>query len=41
MPTYDYQCSTCDVAFELFQSFSEDALKATHRKVAPRPDEAR
>ena len=27
MPTYDYQCSTCDVHFELFQSFSEDTLK--------------
>ena len=26
MPTYDYQCSTCSVAFELFQSFSEDTL---------------
>ena len=26
MPTYDYQCSTCGVAFELFQSFSEDTL---------------
>lgn len=27
MPTYDYQCQKCGVAFELFQSFSEDALK--------------
>ena len=27
MPTYDYQCSTCNVHFELFQSFSEDTLK--------------
>lgn len=27
MPTYDYQCQKCEVAFELFQSFSEDALK--------------
>lgn len=27
MPTYDYQCSTCGVHFELFQSFSEDTLK--------------
>jgi predicted nucleic acid-binding Zn ribbon protein len=26
MPTYDYQCSTCGSAFELYQSFSEDAL---------------
>ncbi len=27
MPTYDYQCTTCGTAFELFQSFSDDALK--------------
>ncbi len=27
MPTYDYQCSTCGVHFELSQSFSEDTLK--------------
>lgn len=26
MPTYDYQCQTCGVSFELFQSFSEDTL---------------
>lgn len=26
MPTYDYHCSTCDLGFELFQSFSEDTL---------------
>jgi putative FmdB family regulatory protein len=26
MPTYDYQCSTCGTAFEVVQSFSEDAL---------------
>lgn len=26
MPTYDYRCSTCGTNFELFQSFSEDAL---------------
>ena len=26
MPTYDYQCSTCGVHFELFQSFSENTL---------------
>ena len=27
MPTYDYQCQKCGVAFELVQPFSEDALK--------------
>ncbi|MDH3753542.1 MAG: zinc ribbon domain-containing protein [Acidimicrobiia bacterium] len=27
MPTYDYRCSTCETAFELNQSFSEDTLK--------------
>ncbi len=27
MPTYDYQCEKCGVAFEVFQSFSEDSLK--------------
>ncbi len=27
MPTYDYQCDTCGVSFELIQSFSEDTLK--------------
>lgn len=27
MPTYDYRCSTCGTDFDLFQSFSEDALK--------------
>ncbi|MFV2038747.1 MAG: FmdB family zinc ribbon protein [Acidimicrobiales bacterium] len=26
MPTYDYNCQTCGEDFELFQSFSEDAL---------------
>lgn len=26
MPTYDYRCNTCDEVFEIFQSFSEDAL---------------
>ena len=26
MPTYDYQCEKCGVAFEIFQSFSEDTL---------------
>ncbi len=27
MPTYDYRCATCGTDFELFQAFSEDALK--------------
>jgi predicted nucleic acid-binding Zn ribbon protein len=27
MPTYDYRCATCGIDFELFQAFSEDALK--------------
>jgi predicted nucleic acid-binding Zn ribbon protein len=27
MPTYDYRCATCGIEFELFQAFSEDALK--------------
>jgi len=26
MPTYQYQCTACDHAFEAVQSFSEDAL---------------
>lgn len=26
MPTYTYQCSSCGVAFEQFQKFSEDPL---------------
>lgn len=26
MPTYQYQCSECEHAFEAFQSFSEDPL---------------
>jgi putative FmdB family regulatory protein len=26
MPTYQYACSSCDHAFEVFQSFSDDAL---------------
>ena len=26
MPTYQYQCSACDHAFEVFQSFSDEAL---------------
>jgi putative FmdB family regulatory protein len=26
MPTYQYACSACGHAFEVFQSFSEDAL---------------
>jgi putative FmdB family regulatory protein len=26
MPTYQYQCTACDHAFEAFQSFSDDAL---------------
>lgn len=26
MPTYQYACSSCDHAFEIFQSFSDDAL---------------
>ncbi len=27
MPTYDYRCSTCEIDFDVFQSFSEDTLK--------------
>lgn len=27
MPTYDYRCATCGIDFELFQAFSEDALR--------------
>jgi putative FmdB family regulatory protein len=26
MPTYQYQCSACDHAFEVFQFFSEEPL---------------
>jgi hypothetical protein len=26
MPTYQYQCTACDHAFETVQSFSDDAL---------------
>jgi len=26
MPTYDYRCDECENVFEVFQSFSEDAL---------------
>ncbi|MXV89537.1 MAG: zinc ribbon domain-containing protein [Acidimicrobiia bacterium] len=26
MPTYEYRCRTCDVRFEVQQSFSEDSL---------------
>ncbi|MEM8708885.1 MAG: FmdB family zinc ribbon protein [Actinomycetota bacterium] len=26
MPTYDYRCSDCGEMFEIWQSFSEDAL---------------
>jgi putative FmdB family regulatory protein len=26
MPTYQYACSDCGHAFEIFQSFSDDAL---------------
>jgi putative FmdB family regulatory protein len=26
MPTYQYQCTACDHAFEAVQSFSDDAL---------------
>lgn len=27
MPTYDYQCSSCDHVFEMFQSMSDDPVK--------------
>ena len=27
MPTYVYECAKCGDEFELFQSFSEEALK--------------
>ena len=36
MPTYDYQCSTCGTAFELFQSFSEDTLNKCPTKKSGR-----
>jgi putative FmdB family regulatory protein len=26
MPTYDYACTQCDHAFEIFQAFTDDAL---------------
>lgn len=26
MPTYEYRCRTCDVSFEVRQSFAEDSL---------------
>ena len=40
MPTYDYQCSTCGTAFELFQSFSEDTLtKCPTKKSGRGPSE--
>jgi putative FmdB family regulatory protein len=26
MPTYEYRCRTCDVSFEVQQSFAEDSL---------------
>jgi len=26
MPTYQYACTACDHAFEIFQSFKDDAL---------------
>jgi len=26
MPTYQYECTACGQQFELFQSFSEDAI---------------
>ena len=32
MPTYEYRCRTCDVSFEVQQSFAEDSL--THCPVA-------
>lgn len=39
MPTYEYQCSTCGVAFELFQSFSEDTLtKCPLKKTGNSPE---
>ena len=27
MPTYDYQCTSCDHVFEMFQSMSDDPIK--------------
>lgn len=27
MPTYDYQCASCDHVFEMFQSMSDDPIK--------------
>ncbi len=32
MPTYEYRCRTCDVSFEVRQSFADDSL--THCPVA-------
>ncbi|MFQ5556755.1 MAG: FmdB family zinc ribbon protein [Acidimicrobiales bacterium] len=40
MPTYDYRCSRCGEQFELWQSFSEDALTVCPRKGGPATCEA-
>lgn len=32
MPTYDYECDTCKKVYEVYQSFSEDALTKCPRK---------
>ena len=29
MPTYDYQCSSCDVIFQCFESMTENANNPT------------
>ncbi len=36
MPTYDYECQSCDAAFELFQQITEE-----HQKVCPECGEER
>lgn len=38
MPTYEYRCQTCDINFEIVQSFSEDTLaKCPTRKSGKSP----
>ena len=36
MPTYDYTCSKCGHAFEVYQSITEDALTVCPKEVCPR-----
>jgi putative FmdB family regulatory protein len=38
MPTYEYRCQTCEINFEIVQSFSEDTLaKCPTRKSGKSP----